>query len=132
MALMTLPDPTPAIVQDLALAKRAVDADIVDVRARVRRGRSLLSWWPEGGMGDNSVIEWTDATWNAVTGCTTVSPGGKHCYAERLALRLRAMGNPRYRRGFAVTLHPDQRIRRPLCAASNPTPRSRHTGRQKR
>jgi protein gp37 len=59
-------------------------------------------------MGDHSGIEWTDATWNPVTGCTKVSPGCKHCYAERLALRLRAMGNPRYRNGFDVTLHPDQ------------------------
>jgi len=59
-------------------------------------------------MSDQSGIEWTDATWNPVTGCTKVSPGCKHCYAERLALRLRAMGNPRYRNGFEVTLHPDQ------------------------
>lgn len=59
-------------------------------------------------MGDHSRIEWTDATWNPVTGCTKISPGCKNCYAERLALRLRAMGNPRYRNGFAVTLHPDQ------------------------
>lgn len=59
-------------------------------------------------MGDKSAIEWTDATWNPVTGCTKVSPGCKHCYAERLAARLQAMGNPRYRNGFRVTLHPDQ------------------------
>jgi len=59
-------------------------------------------------MGDNSAIEWTDATWNPVTGCTKISPGCKHCYAERLAVRLHAMGNPRYRRGFEVTLHEDQ------------------------
>ena len=59
-------------------------------------------------MADHSGIEWTDATWNPVTGCTKVSPGCKHCYAERLAVRLRAMGNPRYRNGFAVTLQPDQ------------------------
>ena len=59
-------------------------------------------------MSDQTGIEWTDATWNPVTGCTKVSPGCKNCYAERLALRLRAMGNPRYRNGFAVTLHPDQ------------------------
>ena len=58
-------------------------------------------------MGDKSAIEWTDATWNPVTGCTKVSPGCKHCYAERLAKRLHAMGNPRYRNGFAVTLHSD-------------------------
>lgn len=59
-------------------------------------------------MADKSAIEWTDATWNPVTGCTKVSPGCKHCYAERLARRLQAMGNPRYRNGFAVTLQPDQ------------------------
>jgi protein gp37 len=59
-------------------------------------------------MGDHSAIEWTDATWNPVTGCTKISPGCTHCYAERLAGRLRAMGNPRYRNGFAVTLHADQ------------------------
>lgn len=59
-------------------------------------------------MGDKSSIEWTDATWNPVTGCTKVSPGCKNCYAERLAARLQAMGNRRYRDGFAVTLHPDQ------------------------
>ncbi len=59
-------------------------------------------------MSAASAIEWTDATWNPVTGCSKVSPGCKHCYAERLSLRLRAMGNPRYKRGFAVTLHPDQ------------------------
>ncbi len=64
-------------------------------------------------MGDRSAIEWTDATWNPVTGCTKVSPGCKHCYAERLALRLQAMGNPRYRNGFRITLHPDQ-LTRPL------------------
>jgi protein gp37 len=58
-------------------------------------------------MGDNSAIEWTDATWNPVTGCTKVSPGCKNCYAERLAVRLRAMGNPRYQNGFSVTLHPN-------------------------
>lgn len=59
-------------------------------------------------MSIDSGIEWTDATWNPVTGCTKVSPGCKHCYAERLAHRLRAMGNRRYARGFVVTLQPDQ------------------------
>jgi protein gp37 len=57
-------------------------------------------------MALGSGIEWTDATWNPVTGCTKISPGCKHCYAERLALRLQAMGNPNYRNGFAVSLHP--------------------------
>lgn len=59
-------------------------------------------------MGDKSAIEWTDATWNPVTGCSKVSPGCKNCYAERLAARLKAMGNPRYSHGFEVTLHHDQ------------------------
>lgn len=59
-------------------------------------------------MGDKSSIEWTDATWNPVTGCSKVSPGCKNCYAERLAARLQAMGNPRYTNGFEVTLHQDQ------------------------
>lgn len=59
-------------------------------------------------MSDHSAIEWTDATWNPVTGCTKISPGCANCYAERLATRLRAMGNPRYTNGFAVTLHRDQ------------------------
>ncbi len=54
-----------------------------------------------------SAIEWTDATWNPVTGCTKVSPGCKYCYAEVLARRLKAMGNPRYVHGFSVTLHED-------------------------
>lgn len=58
-------------------------------------------------MAGPSSIEWTEATWNPVTGCTKVSQGCKHCYAERLALRLQAMGNDRYRNGFAMTMHPD-------------------------
>ena len=58
-------------------------------------------------MAQNSSIEWTEATWNPVTGCTKVSPGCKHCYAERMALRLRAMGQPRYRNGFRITLQDD-------------------------
>ena len=58
-------------------------------------------------MSQASGIEWTEATWNPVTGCTKISPGCKNCYAERLAVRLHAMGNPRYRNSFAVTLHPD-------------------------
>jgi protein gp37 len=57
-------------------------------------------------MGTNSPIEWTDATWNPVTGCTKVSPGCKHCYAERMANRLQAMGQKNYSNGFDVTLQP--------------------------
>jgi len=57
-------------------------------------------------MGANSSIEWTESTWNPVTGCTKVSPGCKHCYAERLAERLQAMGQRNYRNGFKLTLQP--------------------------
>jgi protein gp37 len=53
-----------------------------------------------------SAIEWTESTWNPVTGCTKVSPGCKHCYAERMAKRLQAMGQTNYRNGFRVTLQP--------------------------
>jgi protein gp37 len=58
-------------------------------------------------MATKSTIEWTEMTWNPVTGCTKVSEGCRHCYAERMALRLRAMGNRRYANGFEVTLHDD-------------------------
>jgi protein gp37 len=58
-------------------------------------------------MATKSTIEWTEMTWNPVTGCTKVSEGCRHCYAERLALRLRAMGNRRYVNGFEVTLQDD-------------------------
>ena len=54
-----------------------------------------------------SKIEWTDATWNPVTGCNKISPGCKHCYAERMAGRLQAMRVDKYRDGFAVAVHPD-------------------------
>ena len=54
-----------------------------------------------------SKIEWTDATWNPVTGCNKISPGCKHCYAERMAKRLHAAGMPKYRDGFDVAVHPD-------------------------
>lgn len=58
-------------------------------------------------MAINSSIEWTEATWNPLTGCTKISPGCKHCYAERMALRLQAMGQPNYANGFNLTLHED-------------------------
>lgn len=64
-------------------------------------------------MGDKSTIEWTEATWNPVTGCTKVSPGCTHCYAERLAVRLRSMGQNNYRNGFDLTLQP-QSLELPL------------------
>jgi protein gp37 len=55
-------------------------------------------------MANHSSIEWTEATWNPVTGCSKISAGCKHCYAERMAKRLQAMGQPNYARGFEVTL----------------------------
>ncbi|GAK60812.1 Gp37Gp68 family protein [Candidatus Vecturithrix granuli] len=58
-------------------------------------------------MPAKTKIEWTDTTWNPVTGCTKVSSGCKYCYAERMAIRLRAMGQERYKNGFEVTLHHD-------------------------
>ncbi len=57
-------------------------------------------------MAGESSIEWTEATWNPVTGCTMISPGCAHCYAERMARRLQAMGQPSYRNGFELTLQP--------------------------
>ena len=57
-------------------------------------------------MAANSKIEWTECTWNPVTGCTKISPGCLNCYAERMARRLQAMGQPNYRNGFRLTLHP--------------------------
>jgi protein gp37 len=57
-------------------------------------------------MANASHIEWTDATWNPITGCSKISPGCKFCYAERLAHRLRAMGQENYRNGFDLTLQP--------------------------
>ena len=52
-----------------------------------------------------SGIEWTESTWNPLTGCTKISPGCKHCYAERMAKRLKAMGQPNYINGFKLTMH---------------------------
>lgn len=50
-------------------------------------------------------IEWSDATWNPLTGCTKISPGCAHCYAETMSKRLQLMGQPNYRNAFALTLH---------------------------
>src|SRR5687768_7564048 len=57
-------------------------------------------------MATKSSIEWTEMTWNPVTGCTKISPGCKHCYAERMSKRLHAMGQKNYANGFKLTLHP--------------------------
>jgi len=60
-----------------------------------------------------SKIEWTEQTWNPVTGCTKVSPGCKHCYAETMSKRLKAMGAPGYENGFQLSLIPE-RLSQPL------------------
>ncbi|HZL38300.1 MAG TPA: phage Gp37/Gp68 family protein [Tepidisphaeraceae bacterium] len=57
-------------------------------------------------MATGTSIEWTEATWNPVTGCTMLSPGCAHCYAERMAKRLQAMGQRNYVNGFRLTLQP--------------------------
>lgn len=64
-------------------------------------------------MAHGSSIEWTESTWNPVTGCNKISPGCKHCYAERMAVRLQAMGQPNYKNGFKLTLQP-QMLELPL------------------
>ena len=57
-----------------------------------------------------SQIEWTEKTWNPVTGCIKVSPGCKHCYAETMSRRLKAMGAPGYENGFKLSLLPERLI----------------------
>ncbi len=64
-------------------------------------------------MSIKSAIEWTDSTWNPVTGCTKISTGCSNCYAERMAYRLQAMDQPNYENGFKLTLHEDA-IEQPL------------------
>lgn len=64
-------------------------------------------------MALGSGIEWTESTWNPITGCNKVSPGCKYCYAERMAERLQSMGQPNYRNGFTLTLQP-QMLELPL------------------
>lgn len=61
-------------------------------------------------MTTQSAIEWTEQTWNPVTGCTKISPGCKNCYAETMARRLQAMGVPGYDNGFGLTLMPERLV----------------------
>lgn len=56
-------------------------------------------------MSQSSNIEWTNSTWNPVTGCTKISPGCQNCYAERMAIRLKKMRQSNYKNGFELTLH---------------------------
>jgi protein gp37 len=64
-------------------------------------------------MADSTAIEWTDATWNPVTGCTRISPGCDHCYAERFSERFRGTPGHPFERGFDLTLRPE-RLEQPL------------------
>lgn len=64
-------------------------------------------------MTTASRIEWTEQTWNPTVGCTKISPGCKHCYAEAMAVRLQAMGTPGYENGFGLTLLAN-RLQEPL------------------
>ena len=64
-------------------------------------------------MAEKSSIEWTGSTWNPSTGCDHLSPGCEHCYAERMSVRLKAMGQAKYANGFRLTLHP-QTLELPL------------------
>jgi protein gp37 len=61
-------------------------------------------------MSSNSEIEWTDATWNPITGCTKISPGCANCYAETFAERFRGVPNHPYQQGFDLKLWPDRLI----------------------
>jgi protein gp37 len=65
------------------------------------------------GMADGTTIEWTDATWNPVTGCTKISPGCDHCYAERFSERFRGTRGHPFETGFDLTLRPE-RLQQPL------------------
>lgn len=64
-------------------------------------------------MATKSNIEWTESTWNPLTGCTKISPGCANCYADRMSKRLKAMGQKNYQNGFNLTLHPES-INQPL------------------
>lgn len=64
-------------------------------------------------MSQSSRIEWTEATWNPTVGCTKISPGCKHCYAESMAKRLKAMKTPGYENGFKLTVL-SERLSEPL------------------
>jgi len=66
------------------------------------------------GVADNTAIEWTDATWNPVTGCTKISPGCDYCYASRLSERFRNVPGHPFESGFDLTLRPG-RLDQPLA-----------------
>src|SRR5687768_5078901 len=77
-----------------------------DLAIERRRGVRCCSCGED--MSDNSKIEWTDATWNPVRGCTKISPGCKHCYAEAFAERFRGVKGHPYEQGFDLRLIPEK------------------------
>ena len=72
----------------------------------MERQSSIISF-RKGDFMNKSKIEWTDKTWNPITGCTQIGDGCKNCYAKKMAHRLHAMKNPRYENEFKVTIHED-------------------------
>src|SRR3979411_2596507 len=87
---------------ELMLYTRSVSGKGRFLRVGARGGVATF----EAGMSDNSNIEWTDATWNPVRGCTKVSPGCKHCYAETFAERFRGVKGHPYEQGCDLRLAP--------------------------
>jgi protein gp37 len=75
------------------------------IRLTVHCREGYERWRKEIAVGQKTTIEWTETTWNPLTGCTKISPGCKLCYAERMSNRLKAMGQQNYRNGFKLTLH---------------------------
>lgn len=76
-------------------------------------------------MTTSSRIEWTEQTWNPIVGCTKISAGCKHCYAEVMARRLQAMGTPGYENGFALRLI-EERLSDPMKRKSHDLLRELH------
>src|SRR3954468_17880270 len=83
------------------------------MRTYVRTGRYRRRRRERVRVADNSAIEWTQATWNPATGCSKVSPGCAHCYAETFAERWRGVPGHHYEQGFDLRLWPD-RLEQPL------------------
>lgn len=94
-----------------AAARHAPPASLAVAASRILAIRNIYS--NGSGTSANTSIEWTETTWNPVTGCTKISPGCAHCYAERMAKRLQAMGQPRNANGFRLTMQ-DAALDEPL------------------
>ena len=85
-----------------------VEASRESAKGEVARRRILVLAWKEGTVAQYSPIEWTEATWNPVTGCSKVSPGCAHCYAEAFAERFRGVPGHPYEQGFDLKLWPER------------------------